>query len=112
MAGLLRRGAARLDAVNVSHWRHRPSIMNLRCGRCRNKVSAHEGMQFFLRRHMPDASVAARTSLTHFTWGLKKQVGIYDPGRTSPPSRQVRDVLNGSGVGCPKCGAVEWKSEA
>eukprot|EP00404_Azadinium_spinosum_P038966 CAMPEP_0180645662 /NCGR_PEP_ID=MMETSP1037_2-20121125/49124_1 /TAXON_ID=632150 /ORGANISM="Azadinium spinosum, Strain 3D9" /LENGTH=103 /DNA_ID=CAMNT_0022669565 /DNA_START=77 /DNA_END=386 /DNA_ORIENTATION=+ len=72
--------------------------MALSCGRCGHKVDVNEGVQLFLRRHLPDASWSAKESLTTFTWGLKKQVGIYDVGRTSPPSRQVREVLNGSGV--------------
>eukprot|EP00419_Tripos_fusus_P019042 CAMPEP_0172742022 /NCGR_PEP_ID=MMETSP1074-20121228/128498_1 /TAXON_ID=2916 /ORGANISM="Ceratium fusus, Strain PA161109" /LENGTH=73 /DNA_ID=CAMNT_0013572465 /DNA_START=117 /DNA_END=335 /DNA_ORIENTATION=+ len=73
--------------------------MALHCGRCNHKIDAMEGMQLFMRRHMPDASVAAKFSLTDFAWGTKNQVGIYDRGRTSPPSRQVRSVLNGGAVG-------------
>jgi len=61
---------------------------------------------------MPDASIAVQQSLTHFTWGLKKQVGIYDVGRTAPPSRQVRELLQKSDIGCPRCGAVDWRTAA
>eukprot|EP00930_Biecheleria_cincta_P105660 TRINITY_DN98536_c0_g1_i1.p1 TRINITY_DN98536_c0_g1~~TRINITY_DN98536_c0_g1_i1.p1 ORF type:complete len:117 (+),score=9.65 TRINITY_DN98536_c0_g1_i1:32-352(+) len=88
----------------------RPGIMDLKCGRCHHKVDAKEGMQLFMRRHLPDASVAARSSLNHFGWGLRKQTGIYDVGRTAPPCRQVRDVLQGGKIGCPRCGAVEWRA--
>ncbi|CAJ1410084.1 unnamed protein product [Effrenium voratum] len=88
----------------------KPSIIDLSCGRCHHKIDTKEGMQLFLRRHMPDASVFARTSVGQVPWGTRKQVGIYDPGRISPPSRQVSAVLNGGKIGCPRCGAVEWRA--
>ena len=31
-------------------------------------------------------------------------------GRTSPPSRHVREILMGGRIGCPRCGAVEWRA--
>mmetsp|Transcript_160052 Transcript_160052/g.489574 ORF Transcript_160052/g.489574 Transcript_160052/m.489574 type:complete len:108 (-) Transcript_160052:4-327(-) len=105
----LLRTSARLKCIGRLQ---RPSIVELHCGRCHHKIDATEGLQLVLRRHMPEASVAAKTSLSHFNWGLKKQVGIYDVGRTSPPGRQVREVLNGSRTECPRCGAVEWRSAA
>ncbi|CAL1142912.1 unnamed protein product [Cladocopium goreaui] len=90
--------------------RGKPSIMDLTCGRCHFKIDAKEGMQLFLRRHMPDAGEFARTGLNSVPWGNRKQVGIYDPGRFAPPSRQVREVLVGGKIGCPRCGAVEWRA--
>eukprot|EP00928_Gymnodinium_smaydae_P059594 TRINITY_DN42988_c0_g1_i1.p1 TRINITY_DN42988_c0_g1~~TRINITY_DN42988_c0_g1_i1.p1 ORF type:complete len:117 (+),score=14.12 TRINITY_DN42988_c0_g1_i1:78-428(+) len=96
----------------VSMSKGRPSIVALRCSRCNHKVDAAEGMQLFLRRHLPDAGVMARDSLRFTNWGTKKQVGIYDLGRVAPPSRQVRDLLVGGKVGCPRCGAVDWRTDA
>eukprot|EP00416_Gambierdiscus_australes_P039050 CAMPEP_0171100974 /NCGR_PEP_ID=MMETSP0766_2-20121228/53631_1 /TAXON_ID=439317 /ORGANISM="Gambierdiscus australes, Strain CAWD 149" /LENGTH=86 /DNA_ID=CAMNT_0011560909 /DNA_START=17 /DNA_END=277 /DNA_ORIENTATION=- len=86
--------------------------MALYCARCGHKIEAAEGIQLFLRRHMPEASASAIQSLQSTNWGIKKQRGIYDLGYTSPPSRQVQEVLNGSGTECPRCGAVEWRAAA
>mmetsp|Transcript_8975 Transcript_8975/g.25028 ORF Transcript_8975/g.25028 Transcript_8975/m.25028 type:complete len:106 (-) Transcript_8975:281-598(-) len=88
----------------------RISIVALHCGRCKHKVETNEGMQLFLRRHMPEASVAVRQSLSSYPIGTRKQRGIYDPALTSPPSRHVQELLNGGGIGCPRCNAVEWRA--
>merc|ERR1712008_525656 len=55
---------ARSTVCFTARSRGKPSIMALHCGRCFHKIDAIEGMQLFMRRHMPDASVHPKFSVT------------------------------------------------